>query len=301
MTSGAGYRAGFTVIAGAPNAGKSTLLNYLLGEKVAIVTSKPQTTRHRILGVLTRSDAQLIFWDTPGLHDPGRTLLNREMMSRALAALADSDVILWVVDGLRRGAGHATAVNVIRQNKNRPLIVAINKIDAAPNKSIILPLIREIEVAVSPRAIIPISARTGDGVNFLVAEIKKNLPVGLPLYSETALTDQPERVIAAEMVREAVFNLTSCEIPYATAVTIDAFETGIGLIRLSVTIHLERESQKGIIIGQGGLKLKQIGQAARLNIERLVGEKVFLKIFVCITRDWTQKKSTLLDFGYGDK
>lgn len=301
MTSSAGYRAGFTVIAGAPNAGKSTLLNYLLGEKVAIVTSKPQTTRHRILGVLTRSDAQLIFWDTPGLHDPGRTLLNREMMSRALAALADSDVVLWVVDGLRRGAGHATAVNVIRQNKKCPLVVAINKIDSAPDKSIILPLIREIEVAVSPRAIIPISARTGDGVDFLVAEIKKNLPVGPPLYSEAALTDQTERVIVAEMVREAVFNLTSCEIPYATAVTVDAFETGTSLIRLSVTIHLERESQKGIIIGQGGLKLKQIGQAARLNIERLMGDKVFLKIFVCTTRNWSQKKSTLLEFGYGDK
>lgn len=294
------HKAGFVAIVGAPNAGKSTLLNHLLGEKVAIVTAKPQTTRHRILGVLTEPEAQLVFWDTPGLHDPEKALLNQEMMNRALAALEDSDLSLWVVDALKRGREHQTALEVVTANKKRPLIVALNKVDAEPDKARLLPLIQEIQAAAEPRVIIPVSAKTGDGLRPLINEIIARLPGNPPFYPEDTLTDQPERVIAAEMVREAVFKLTSQEIPYSTAVTIDEFKEEPNIINISATIHVEKESQKGVIIGKSGAMLKKIGQTARLNIERLVGGRVFLKLFVRTTRDWSKKKSTLLEFGYGD-
>ena len=297
------HKAGFVAIVGAPNAGKSTLLNHILGEKVAIVTSKPQTTRHRILGVHTQSEppAQLVFWDTPGLHTPGKVLLNQEMMNRALAALEDSDLALWVVDALKRGREHADALEVVLQNKRRPLIVALNKIDAAPDKTQLLPLIQEIQEAADPKVIVPVSARTGSGLPELLSEIIKLLPENPPFYPEDTLTDQPERVIAAEMVREAVFKLTSQEIPYSTAVTIDEFKEEPHIINIAATIHVEKESQKGVIIGAKGAMLKKIGQTARLNIERLVGSKVFLKLFVRTTRDWSKKRSTLLEFGYQDQ
>lgn len=299
MIENKAHRAGFVAIVGAPNAGKSTLLNYVLGEKVAIVTAKPQTTRHRILGVHSTDGAQTIFWDTPGLHEPGAALLNREMMNRALAALDDSDLALWVVNSVRRGAEHRTALELLAQSK-RPLIAALNKVDAAPDKSALLPLIKEIEEAAHPRVIVPISAKSGDGVPALLREIVELLPENPPFYPEDTLTDQPERLIAAEMVREAIFKLTSQEIPYSTAVTVDEFIDEGALIRIAATIHVEKESQKGVIIGKGGAMLKKIGQSARFNIERLVGAKVFLKLFVRTTRDWSKNRSSLLEFGYGD-
>jgi GTP-binding protein Era len=179
--------------------------------------------------------------------------------------------------------------------------VALNKTDLETDKTRLLPLIKEMEEVASPGAIIPISARTGDGVRLLLNEIIKILPENQPFYPEDTLTDQPERTLAAEMVREAVFKLTSQEIPYATAVTIDEFKEEPHLVHISATIHVEKESQKGVIIGQGGLRLKKIGQTARINIERLVGSHVFLKLFVRTTPDWSRKKSTLIEFGYGDQ
>ena len=300
MAAKTGHKAGFVAIVGAPNAGKSTLLNRLLGEKVAIVTPKPQTTRHRILGVLTRPEAQLIFWDTPGLHDPGRHPLNLEMMQRARSALHDSDLILWVVDGRRRGREHRFAAEEVKSLDPGRLLAVINKTDALPGKTVLLPLLAEIEAEVRPAALIPVSARFGDGLAALEEEIIKLLPEGPPYYPEDALTDQPERVIAAEMIREAVFQLTSREVPYATAVTLDEFKADRGLVRLSATIHVERESQKGIIIGAGGARLKNIGRAARLELERFLGAKVYLQLFVRATRDWSKKRSALLEFGYSD-
>ncbi len=297
------HKAGFVAIVGAPNAGKSTLLNYILGEKVAAVTSKPQTTRHRILGVHTLEDAQIIFWDTPGLHDPAAALLNREMMNRALAALADADLIVWVVDAERRGANHKTALELLQshvQNNGPAPLVALNKIDLEPDKRKLLPLTQEVVEALPALTVVPISAQTGDGVSILLEEITARLPENPPFYPEDTLTDQPERLIAAEMVREAVFKLTNQEIPYATAVTVDTFKEETKLISIEATIHVERDSQKGVIIGKGGERLKSIGQMARLNIERMVGTKVFLKLFVRTTRDWTKKRSSILEFGYGD-
>jgi GTP-binding protein Era len=302
MTTEAGekHRAGFVAIVGAPNAGKSTLLNSLLGEKVAIVTPKPQTTRHRIRGVLTRPGAQLIFWDTPGLHEPGKLALNREMMNRALAALNDGDLVLWVVDGLRRGREHRLALEFLRPLAPGRLLAAVNKIDAVADKTGLLPILAEVEAEARPAALVPVSARTGDGLAALEREIIKRLPENPPFYPEDALTDQPERVIAAEMIREAVFRLTGREVPYAAAVTMEEFKDEGGLVRLSATIHVERDSQKGIVIGAGGSRLKKIGQAARLELERFLGARVYLQLFVRATRDWSKKRSTLLDFGYSD-
>ncbi|MDR3038757.1 MAG: GTPase Era [Candidatus Adiutrix sp.] len=294
------HRAGFVAIAGAPNAGKSTLLNRLLGEKVAIVTPKPQTTRHRILGVLTEPSAQVIFWDTPGLHEPGRLPLNRAMVNRALTALDDSDLILWVVDGRRRGREHQVALEAVRDKGAGRLVAAVNKTDATPDKTSLLPIMAEIEAAVQPLVIVPISARTGDGLTALLGELIRRLPENPLFYPEDTLTDQPERVIAAEMIREAVFRLTDREVPYATAVTVDEFKTEKTLVRLAATIHVERESQKGIVIGAGGDRLKQIGRSARLELEHLLGTRVFLKLFVRATRDWSRKRATLTEFGYGD-
>jgi GTP-binding protein Era len=289
-----------SAIVGAPNAGKSTLLNRLLGEKVAIVTAKPQTTRHRILGVLSRRSAQLIFWDTPGLHEPGGLPLNREMMNRAMAAWGDSDLALWVVDGLKRGREHRLALEAVRPFAPDRLLVVINKIDALSDKTALLPLLAEIESGVRPAALVPVSARTGDGLAALEEEIVRLLPENPPFYPLDTLTDQPERVIAAEMIREAVFRLTNREVPYATAVTLDEFKAESGLTRLSATIHVEKDSQKGIVIGAGGARLKSIGQAARRELERFLGSKVFLQLFVRATRDWSRKRSTLLEFGYTD-
>jgi GTP-binding protein Era len=271
-----------------------------LGAKVAIVTPKPQTTRHRILGVLTEPGAQIVLWDTPGLHDPGRLLLNREMMGRALAALTDSDLIIWVVDGQRRGRDHQTALETVREKGAGRLVAAINKTDAVPDKRDLLPVMAEIEAAARPLAIVPISARTGDGLSALLAEIARRLPENPPFYPADTLTDQPERVIAAEMIREAVFRLTDREVPYAVAVTVDEFKDENTLFRLAATVHVERESQKGIVIGAGGIRLKDIGRAARIDLERLLGAKVFLKLFVRTTRNWSKKRTALAEFGYSD-
>ncbi len=299
--SGGEHRAGFVTIVGAPNAGKSTFLNAVLGERVAIVTAKPQTTRHRILGVLTEEQVQFIFWDTPGLHEPGRALMNQQMVNRALASVEDADVLLWVVDALRRGPEHQDARRVVLENSGRrPVVAALNKIDLLADKSALLPLIDELQNEIKPAAIVPICAKTGDGLRRLLDELAKLLPLNPPFYPADTLTDQPERVIAAEMVREAVFKLTSQEIPYSTAVTIDEFRQEPRLLRIAATIHVERDSQKAVIIGAGGGRLKKIGSSARLNIERLTGLKVFLKLFVRTTRDWTKSRDALMDFGYAD-
>ena len=292
------FKAGFIAIMGAPNAGKSTFLNKILGEKIAIVSPKPQTTRHRILGVLTEEAAQLVFWDTPGLHE-SRSLLNQEMQARALAAMEDSDLVLWMVDAVKRGPEHKLAKELVMQS-HRPLIVAINKVDLLPDKGQLLPLIDELQKSVTATAIVPISAQKDLGLSSLLSEVRKVLPESPHLFPVDTLTDQMERTIAGEMIREAVFQLTSQEIPYATAVTIDEFSEEETLISIAATIHVEKESQKGVIIGKGGQMLKNIGSQARQNIERLLDCKVFLKLFVRTTRDWSKNRRSLLEYGYGE-
>jgi GTP-binding protein Era len=278
-------------------------MNRYLGQKVAIVSSKPQTTRHRILGVVTQPEAQLIFWDTPGVHESNKTL-NQEMVSKALSAMADSDVCLFLVDGERRDQAHDKALETVKARKDMPLIVAINKADLiGPEK--LTQIIEELREQTSPDRLLAVSAKTGRGLKKLKKFLVSFLPDSPPLYDEDTLTDQSLRAITAEYVREAVFELTHQEIPYSTAVTVDEFrEPKAGdknpLYRLSVTVHVERESQKKVMIGRGGQMLRQIGQKARLRLEAFLETKVFLSIFVRITDHWTEDRRTLADFGYLD-
>ncbi|MDR0355847.1 MAG: GTPase Era [Deltaproteobacteria bacterium] len=294
-------RAGFVAIIGAPNAGKSSLLNRYLGQKVAIVARKPQTTRRRILGVLTEPEGQIIFWDTPGVHDSTKKL-NKEMVAWAEAALADCDVCLWLVDGQSRGPAHETAMALIQKNRRQPVIAAINKTDLM-SEADLKELSAEIEAKARPDAIVGVSALSGIGLSELKKILIRSLPLHPPLFDEDALTDQSLRAIAAEYVREAVIELTRQEMPYSAAVTIDEYvEPDLTakkpVCRISATIHVEKDSQKLVMIGHKGSMLKRIGTKARLNLESFLEVAVFLSLFVRVTRNWSDNPKALEEFGY---
>ncbi len=292
------FRAGLVTLAGVPNVGKSTLLNRLLGEKIAITSRKAQTTRNRILGVVHRADAQLVLLDTPGIHGAAGPL-NRRMMEAALSALEGVDGVILLIDaGSPEPSAEPGILGRLRKD-GVPTVLAINKIDRV-RRSAILEIIDRWRLVHPFSAIVPISAKTGDGVESLMTAVTAELPEGPPLYPEDTLTDQPERFIAAEMIREKVFRLTGEEVPYATAVTIDTFDESDRdrLLRIEATIHLERDSQKGIVIGRGGERLKSIGKSARRDIERLTGTQVFLKLFVRVQKQWRRDPRALTRFGY---
>ncbi len=292
----AGFKSGFVMLGGAPNVGKSTLLNRMLGEKLSITSGKAQTTRNRILGVLHRPNAQVVFLDTPGVHE-ARGELNTRMVDIAIAAISDADLILFMVDLTHPDpASTKLVVEKIRARK-RPAILVLNKTDLV-KADVILKNIARWQDAYPFEAVVPVSAETGEQVDVLLAEMERILPEGPPYFPEDALTDMPEQFIAAEMVREKVFRFTGEEIPYAVAVTIDQFSETETLISIYATIHVERDSQKGIIIGKGGSKLRQIGESARLDIERMVGCKVFLKLFVRVQKNWSKDTKALRKFGY---
>jgi GTP-binding protein Era len=292
------FKSGFVAIVGAPNAGKSTLLNRVLGQKISITSKKPQTTRNRILGVLDRPTVQMVFLDTPGIHRAGKPL-NVRIVDVALAALADVDVILVMVDA---SAPDVDAEQYLLQKlkaQKTPAVLALNKIDRV-EKTALLTQIDSWSKRLDFKAVVPISATQGHQVDVLVQAMETALPSGPPLYPPGCLTDMPERFIAGEMIREKAFRLTGEEIPYAVAVTVDAFteEKGGKLIKIQASIHVERNSQKSIVIGKGGKKLKEIGQAARQEIERMVGTKVFLKLFVRVQKNWSKDTKALRRFGY---
>jgi len=292
------HRSGFVGIAGPPNVGKSTLLNRILGEKISITSSKPQTTRNRILGIAHRPEAQIIFVDTPGVHG-ARKALNIRMVASALAALDEMDVVLLVLDAAAPDpASESLLVKKLGQLR-RPLILALNKTDLVA-KPALLALIARWSQAVAFEALVPVSAQTGDQLPALLQALEACLPLGPPLFPADAITDMPERFIAAEMIREKVFRFTGQEIPYSTAVTIERFaeETRPALVKIFATIHVERDSQKGVVIGKGGAKLKQIGVAARSEIERMIGAQVYLKLLVRVEKNWSQDSRALRKFGY---
>ena len=292
------YRSGFIAIIGAPNTGKSTLLNRLLGEKISITSKKPQTTRNRILGVMHRPSSQIVFFDTPGVHR-ARQLLNVRIVETALETLTDADAILVLLDVARPDPSSEGYVIGKLAERDRPVILGLNKIDLI-DKYQLLKIIDRWSQVYPFKAIVPISARHGTQVEDLVQAMENVLDEGPPFYPPDAITDMPERFIAAEMIREKVFRLTGQEIPYSSAVTIDKFseEKDGRLVKIYATIHLERSSQKGIIIGKNGAKLKQIGQAARQEIERMVGAQVFLKLFVRVQKNWSKDTRALRKFGY---
>ncbi|MFH1092312.1 MAG: GTPase Era, partial [Pseudomonadota bacterium] len=251
------HHSGFVGLIGAPNVGKSTLLNLVLGEKIAITSDKPQTTRHRILGVWTAPGAQILFLDTPGVHK-AQNLLGRELVAQALEVITDVDVILFLVEPGRREQDETLVMESLKDT-DKPIILVINKIDRF-RKPDLLPLIEAYARKLNPAAVVPISALTGENVPALLQELVDHLPEGPQYYPPDTLTDLPERFIAAEMIREQIFRLTGQEIPYSAAVTVEEFkEESSGLIRIGAVIHVERESQKKIVIGRGGVKLKDIG------------------------------------------
>jgi GTP-binding protein Era len=292
------FKSGYVAIVGAPNAGKSTLLNRMLGEKISITSKKPQTTRNRILGVVHRPDVQIIFIDTPGIFKAKDTL-NLRIVDTALSAIGDVDVILFVLDAANPDQTSEYFLAKRLQNQERPVIVALNKIDLI-EKTDLLALIKKWSTEYRFDVIVPISAAEGTQIEALIEAMENLLPSGPPYFPEDALTDLPERFIAAEMIRESVFRLTGEEIPYATAVTVDSFkeEKNGKLVKIEATIHLERGSQKGIIIGKEGSKLKRIGTESRKKIEHMLDTKVFLKLFVRVQKNWRRDTRALRKFGY---
>jgi GTP-binding protein Era len=292
------FKSGYAAIVGAPNAGKSTLLNRMLGEKISITSKKPQTTRNRILGVVHRPDVQIVFIDTPGIFKAKDTL-NLRIVDTALSAIGDADMILFVLDAANPDPTSEYFLAKRLQNQERPVIVALNKIDLI-EKTDLLALIEKWSTEYRFDVIIPISAVEGTQIEALIGAMENLLPTGPPYFPEDALTDLPERFIAAEMIRESVFRLTGEEIPYATAVTVDSFkeEKNGRLVKIEATIHLERGSQKGIIIGKEGSKLKRIGTESRKKIEHMLDTKVFLKLFVRVQKNWRRDTRALRKFGY---
>lgn len=277
-------RAGFVAIIGRPNAGKSTLLNKLVGQKVAIVTSKPQTTRNRIQGIVTRPEGQIVFIDTPGLHDAG-SVLNRQMMREVSAALEGIDVLLMMID-VTRTMPHADQMLLDRARRyESKTILALNKIDKLP-KPKLLPLLDAFGKAFPFAALVPISALTGSGLDALLEEIFKQLPQNDNFFPDDQITDQPERFLAAEIVREKAIQLTYHEVPHALAVFVDKFEETPKILRIEMTLHVERDSQKKILIGRKGEMLKKIGTEARKELETLLGTKIYLGLFVKVVEGW---------------
>lgn len=271
-------------------------MNAILGEKIVIVSSKPQTTRNAVRGVKNLDDAQMIFVDTPGIH-LGKGRMSEFMVGEALSALSEVDAVLYMVDASRKmGAEEAFIMDKLKDVK-APIVLAINKIDGISRQSI-LPLIEKFSRRMNFRDIVPISALKEDGTERLVGLLKELLPEGPEYYPKDMITDQSERFLVAELVREKVFELTKEEIPYSVAVEIEEFKESEDIIRIGAAINVERDSQKGIVIGKGGLMLKQIGSEARVDMERLLGKKVFLKLFVKVTRDWSKKDRDLKEFGY---
>ena len=290
------FRVGFVTILGRPNAGKSTLVNRLVGQKVAIVTSKPQTTRNRIQGIVTRPEGQIIFIDTPGLHE-GRTALNRQMMREVAAALEGIDVLLLMVDASRT-LPHADSLLLEKAERFRnKTILALNKVDRVP-KPKLLPLLDAFGKAFPFAAMVPISALKGDGCDALLKEILKHLPEGAPYFAEDQVTDQPERFLAGEIIREKAIQLTYHEVPHALAVIIDKYEETPKLLRIHATLHVERDSQKKILIGHKGEMLKKVGTEARKELERLLGSKIFLEMYVKVVPDWRENPSRVRELDW---
>ncbi|MFO7860166.1 MAG: GTPase Era [Desulfosalsimonas sp.] len=293
------FRSGFAAITGAPNAGKSTLLNAMIGEKISITSPKPQTTRNRIAGIVHGTGFQIVFLDTPGVHKSDK-LFNRKIVDVALSAMDEVDLILMIADASDpTPASESLLVDKIGEKKPLPAILALNKVDLV-EKPLLLEQIQKWAALDIFSEIVPISAKTGLQVPQLVTAMAGHLPPGPAYYPEDALTDAPERFIVAEMIREKVFAHTGQEIPYSTAVTIERFagDEKKDVVRIHAVIHVERDSQKGIVIGSRGRMLKTIGSEARKDIESLLGTRVFLELFVRVEKDWSKKPKSIRKLGY---
>jgi GTP-binding protein Era len=290
------FKSGFVAVVGRPNAGKSTLVNTLVGSKVSIVTPVPQTTRNRILGILTSPTAQVIFMDTPGVHKP-LSRLNQQMMSYVRQALADRDLAVLIVDASERfGKGDQFVIELLKEYAPRT-ILALNKIDRM-HKPDLLPLIDRYSKLYGFEEIFPISALRGEGIEELLAAVLQRLPEGPQYFPSDEYTDQPERFLASEIIREKVIRHTKQEMPYVTAVLIEQFEEGETITRIHATIVVERESQKPIVIGAGGARLKEIGTEARQDLEKLFPPKVYLELYFKVEPHWRDNRAVIAELDY---
>jgi GTP-binding protein Era len=291
------HRCGSAAIIGRPNVGKSTLLNALVGQRLSITGPKPQTTRHRILGIVTRPDAQILLLDSPGLHRSDSRAIGRQLNRTARQVLADADVIVHVAEA-GRWTGEDDAVWQAVAGSPRPKLLVLNKIDLSKDKRVLLPFIAKVTAGRNYDAVFPVSANKRDGLDELEREIVKHLPIAPAIYSPDELTDRSERFLAAELVREQLMLRLSKELPYATTVEIEKFEDVDGGCEISAVVWVERDGQKSIVIGARGAQLKEIGTAARLSMERLFDRKVFLKLWVKVRENWADDEAALRRFGY---
>lgn len=301
MVENESFRSGFVALAGRPNVGKSTLLNHLIGQKVAIMSDKAQTTRNTIQGIYTTEDEQIIFIDTPGIHRP-RHKLGEYMTGMALRTLNEVDLVLFLIDAAQGyGKGDQFIMDALEKS-SVPVILVVNKIDCVhPDQ--LLPLIDRYREAFDFTEIVPISALHGQNTTELIRKIVQHLPEGPKYFPEEQVTDHPERFIVSELIREKIMQLTREEIPHSVAVVIDRMhgDSGKKLVEIQATVMVERPSQKGIIIGKGGSMLKKIGTMARQEIEALLGSHVFLELWVKVDKDWRDKEDELKQLGYVDR
>lgn len=289
-------RSGFVGIIGAPNAGKSTLINQVIGQKISITSKKPQTTRDRILGIVNRPLSQIIFMDTPGIHK-STSLLNKRIVDQAMLAMEEVDVILFMVDTAARNYSAEKLIISQFKKTQKPIVLALNKIDLV-KKEQVYTLVEEFRQLHDFKAIVPVSAMKDIQVEALLEEVEKSLSKGPRLFPEETFTDVSENFMVKEIIREKVFRLTGMEIPYSSAVTVDSFAVEKKLIVIHASIHVARDSQKGIIIGKKGSMLSKIGEKARKDIEEMTGQKVLLKLFVKVTKNWVDNQRILNEFGY---
>jgi GTPase len=307
MTYPPDHRLGYVALAGRPNVGKSTLLNHLVGEKISITSRKPQTTRHRLLGVKTLSQAQIIYVDTPGLHRDAKTALNRYMNRAATTALSGVDAVIWVVEALRWSSEDQHVLQILQNLKDVPVLLAVNKIDRMEDRAQLLPYLEQCAAKFNFHDIIPLSAKNGVNLDALEQSLIQVLPLGSPQFPADQLTDRSERFLAAEMVREKLMRKLGDELPYSLSVEIERFQTEapdkpghLPLLRINALIWVERKSQKAIVIGKQGEVLKAVGSEARQDMERLFGCKVFLELWVKVKSGWADDERALRQFGYHD-
>lgn len=289
------HKSGFVNIVGNPNVGKSTLMNALVGERISIITSKAQTTRHRILGIVNGEDFQIVYSDTPGVLKPNYKL-QESMLNFSNSALTDADVILYVTDVIENGEKNADFIEKVKKQK-APVLLIINKIDLTDQPKLV-ELVEKWKGILPEAEIIPISAQNNFNLEYVLKRIKSMLPDSPPFFEKDALTDKPARFFVTEIIREKILTNYDKEVPYSVEVVVESFKEDNKMIRINAVIYVERDSQKGIIIGQGGKMLKKVGMEARKDIEAFFEKKVFLELFVKVEKDWRNKDKVLKDFGY---
>jgi len=292
-------RCGFVAIVGRPNVGKSTLLNRILGQKISITSRRPQTTRHQILGIHTIGESQAVFIDTPGLHQDTKGAMNRYLNRAAASSLADVDLVIMVVDKLTWNAEDQHVFDRVSAQK-APVLLVINKVDQIQDKAVLLPRLTELTKMDAFQEIFPLSAKRGTNVETLEQKVLSLLPKGVPFFPEDQITDRSERFLASEIVREKLTRVLDKEIPYALSVEVETFKREAALLTIETVIWVERASQKAIVIGSGGAVLKSVGTRARGDLEKLFGQKVFLRLWVRVKEHWTDDERALLQLGYAD-